>query len=120
MMTCQLNVKVFNHKGNSATDHLWLSDPLENHAFDEEMVSFYADGLSIFLNEEVDAYTIKAARNESALVDLVVNRVTPGFQVGENGTTYYGTDPKSLGRDETSLLASMCCLWHNHHAQEGI
>ncbi len=57
------------------------------------MVSFYADGLSISLNEAGDEYTIKAARNESGLVDLVFKRVTPGFQVGKNGTTYFGTDP---------------------------
>ncbi|QKX53206.1 uncharacterized protein TRUGW13939_00282 [Talaromyces rugulosus] len=95
MTTCQLNVKIFNHRGASAADHLWLSDPLENHGFDEEMISFYADGVSVSLNEEGDAYIIKSARNESALIDLVVKRATPGFQVGENGTTYYGTDPQN-------------------------
>jgi hypothetical protein len=58
------------------------------------MVSFYADGLSISLNELGDEYSIKAARNESALVDLVVKRTAPGFQVGENGTSYFGTDPE--------------------------
>lgn len=59
------------------------------------MVSFYADGLSISLNEEGDEYTIKAARNESGLIDLVFKRVNPGFQVGVNGTSYFGTDPKN-------------------------
>lgn len=93
VITCQLNVKIFNHRGDGATDHLWLSDPLENHGFDEGMTSFYADGLLIDLNEEGDAYTIKAARNESALIELTMKRVAPGFQVGENGTTYFGTDP---------------------------
>jgi hypothetical protein len=58
------------------------------------MLSFYADGLSISLNEEGDEYSFKAARNESGLVDLVFKRVTPGFQVGEDGTTYFGTDPE--------------------------
>ena len=57
------------------------------------MLSFYADGLSISLNEEGDEYRIRSVRNESALLDLVFKRVTPGFQVGQNGTTYYGTDP---------------------------
>lgn len=84
---------MFNHKGPKQSDHLWLSDALENYGFDEEMVSFYADGLSIALNEAGDEYTIKAARNESGLVNLVFKRAAPGFQVGENGTTYYGTDP---------------------------
>lgn len=58
------------------------------------MVSFYADGASISLSEQGDEYSFKAARNESGLVDLVFRRVTPGFQVGKNGTTYYGTDPE--------------------------
>ena len=57
------------------------------------MTSFYADGVSISLNEPGDEYTFKAARNESALLDLVFKRTTPGFQVGENGTSYFGTDP---------------------------
>ena len=93
MTTCQLNVKVFKHY--SETEHLWLSDPLKNHCFDEEMLSFYADGLSISLNEAGDEYSIKAARNDSALIDLVVKRVTPGFHAGKDGTTYYGTDPEN-------------------------
>lgn len=90
--TCQLNVKVWFHKGETSEDHLWLSDPLENHGFDEQQLSFYADGVSVSLNEAGDEYSIKAARNESALVDLVFKRNAPGFQVGENGTTLFGTD----------------------------
>jgi hypothetical protein len=59
------------------------------------MYSFYADGLSFDLNEAGDEYTIKAARNESGLVDLVFKRSAPGFQVGENGTSYFGPDPEN-------------------------
>ena len=59
------------------------------------MVSFYADGLAITLNEAGDEFSFKAARNESAIIDLVFKRMAPGFQVGENGTTYYGTDPEN-------------------------
>ncbi|KAG9234948.1 oxidative stress survival, Svf1-like protein [Amylocarpus encephaloides] len=97
MTTCQLNVKLFDHKetGDPAVDHLWLSDPLENHGFDDDMKSFYADGVSIALNEAGDEIAFKSARNELGLINLVFKRVTPGFQVGENGTTYYGTDPEN-------------------------
>ncbi|PQE31355.1 survival factor 1 protein [Rutstroemia sp. NJR-2017a WRK4] len=89
--TCQLNVKVFNHKGS---EHLWLSDPLENYGFENDNTCFYADGLHIALNEAGDEYTIKSARSESGLVNLVLKRSSPGFQVGKDGTSYYGTDPK--------------------------
>ncbi|KAL3471664.1 survival factor 1 [Aspergillus californicus] len=90
MVTCQLNVKIFNHNGPK--NHLWNSDPLQNHCFTEDMNTLFADDLSIALNEAGDAYEIKSARNESALIHLVVNRAAPGFQVGQDGTTYYGTD----------------------------
>ncbi|KAL2871668.1 survival factor 1 family protein [Aspergillus lucknowensis] len=89
MVTCQLNVKIFNHNGK---EHLWNSDPLENHCFTEDMNTLFADNLSIALNAEGDAYEIKSARNEAALIDLVVKRTAPGFQIGEDGTTYFGTD----------------------------
>jgi hypothetical protein len=45
------------------------------------------------LNEAGDEYSIKAARNDSGILDIVFKRMSPGFQVGENGTSYYGTDP---------------------------
>lgn len=44
------------------------------------------------LNEEGDTYTIKSAAHESCIVNLTVTRKSPGFQIGEDGTSYYGTD----------------------------
>lgn len=46
------------------------------------------------LNEEGSAYTIKSVVNEASIVNLTVTRAAPGFQVGKDGKTYYGTDPK--------------------------
>lgn len=46
------------------------------------------------LNEEGNAYTIKSVVNEASIVNLTVTRTAPGFQVGKDGKTYYGTDPK--------------------------
>ncbi|KAL2826379.1 oxidative stress survival, Svf1-like protein [Aspergillus pseudoustus] len=89
MVTCQLNVKIWNHNGK---EHLWNSDPLENHCFTEDMNTLFADNLSFALNADGDAYEIKSARNEEALIDIVVKRTAPGFQVGKDGTTLYGTD----------------------------
>ncbi|KAL4783794.1 oxidative stress survival, Svf1-like protein [Aspergillus varians] len=89
MVTCQLNVKIWNHIGK---EHLWNTDPLENHFFTEDMTTLFADNLSVALNAAGDAYEIKSARNDDALIDVVVKRIGPGFQVGQDGTTYYGTD----------------------------
>jgi len=33
--------------------------------------------------------------NQKALVDLTIKRTAPGFQIGRDGRSYYGTDPKA-------------------------
>ena len=45
------------------------------------------------LNEAGDAYIIKSARNEQCIVNVTIKRASPGFQVGKDGTTNFGTDP---------------------------
>lgn len=91
--TCQFNTKIYGQGG--AKDHLWCSDPLHNYGFDDEKVSFYADNVAISLNEAGTEYSIKSAINENCIVNLTVQRISPGFQAGKNGTSYYGTDPKN-------------------------
>lgn len=44
------------------------------------------------LNAEGDTYTIKSVVNPETIVNLTVKRVAPGFQVGEDGTSYFGPD----------------------------
>lgn len=63
--------------------------------FDEKMLSFGADNMTITLNEEGDAYTIKSTVNPDSIVDLKFTRKAPGFTVGKDGTSYFGTDPKN-------------------------
>jgi hypothetical protein len=41
------------------------------------------------------AYTIRSSINKTSIVDLKFTRAAPGFQVGRNGTTYFGTDPSN-------------------------
>lgn len=89
--TCQFNTKIYSLDGSSP--HLWHSDPLNNHLFDPDMYSFGADNLALTLNEAGDAYTIKSAVNENSLVNLTFTRKAPGVVIGENGTSYFGTDP---------------------------
>ncbi|KAL4887484.1 oxidative stress survival, Svf1-like protein [Aspergillus karnatakaensis] len=91
--TAQFNCKIF----NTARDgpNLWFSDPIYNHMFDESMLSFVGDDISLALNEAGDAYTFKSAVNEGCLVDLTFTRAAPGFAIGKDGTTYFGTDPEN-------------------------
>ena len=56
------------------------------------MLSFHADGCAVTLNPAGDSYTVKSVVNEESIVNLTVTRTTPGFQVGKDGTSYFGTD----------------------------
>ncbi|KAJ6074084.1 uncharacterized protein N7446_001861 [Penicillium canescens] len=87
------NVKIFDLSGKG--DNKWFSDPLHNFMFDEHMLSFGADNLSLTLNEEGNAYHIKSTVNDGSIVDLKFTQSAPGFVVGKDGTSYFGTDPKN-------------------------
>jgi len=91
--TCQFNSKIYSADGKPP--HLWCSDPLENYGFDDENLSFYADSVALTLNEDGNSYSIKSAVNENSIVNLTVTRVTPGFLVGKDGKSYFGTDPEN-------------------------
>lgn len=91
--TCQFNTKIFYPDGK--TPHLWSSDALDNPDFDAEKLSFHADGCAVTLNSEANSYTIKSVTNEESIVNLTVTQKSPGFHVGQDGKTYFGTDPKN-------------------------
>lgn len=91
--TCQFNTKVFYPDGK--TPNLWSSDPLSNYGFDDQKLSYYADGCAVTLNEDGMSYSIKSATNEASIVNLTVTQTAPGFQVGRDGKTYFGTDLKN-------------------------
>ncbi|KAK2825714.1 putative cell survival pathways protein [Arthroderma sp. PD_2] len=89
--TCQFNCKVFST--DPEKPHLWASDPVQNHLFDENMLSFGGDNVAVTLNEEGTAYTIKSAINEDSLVNVTLTRTAPGFVAGKDGISTFGTDP---------------------------
>lgn len=91
--TCQFNTKIYDHDGPGK--HQWCSDPLSNHGFDEPRTGFYADNVSVSLSEDGTTYTIKSAVNDDNICNLTVKRAAPGFMAGENGTSFFGTDPKN-------------------------
>ena len=72
---------------------MWCSDPLNDFGFDEEQLSFFADNVAISLSEDGTSYSVKSAVNESSIVNISITRTSPGFQVGKDGTSYFGTDP---------------------------
>lgn len=45
------------------------------------------------LSEDGKSYIIKSTTNKGANVDLKFTQITPGFVVGKNGTSTFGTDP---------------------------
>ena len=75
------------------TPPLWSSDALNQAEFDSEKLSFHADGCAIILNEIGDSYTVKSVVNEESIVNLAITRTAPGFHVGKDGNSYFGTDP---------------------------
>jgi hypothetical protein len=89
--TCQFNVKIF--YPDHATPNLWSSDELKNFEFDEGKFScFNGENMAVTLSEDGKEFRIKSMTNLHSIVDITFTRVGGGFVVGENGTTYYGTD----------------------------
>ncbi|KAL9640309.1 MAG: hypothetical protein Q9164_000359 [Protoblastenia rupestris] len=89
--TCQFNTKI--HYPDGKTPPLWSSDALDQADFDADKLSFHADGCAVTLAEAGDSYTIKSVVNEESIVNLTVSRTAPGFHVGRDGKSYFGTDP---------------------------
>ena len=95
--TCQFNCKIFYPKSENGPQkpNLWSSDPLKNVDISDDGLNFYADNVAFELSEDGTTYTIKSMTNEASIVNLTVKRTAPGFQVGKDGRSYFGTDPKA-------------------------
>lgn len=106
--TAHFNTKIFNLKGDGP--HLWHSDPLSNFMFDEHMLCFGADNLTITLNEAGDAYHIKSTVNQDSVVDLKFTRKAPGFVIGKDGTSYFGTDPQNPWGSMSHAFWARCAV----------
>jgi hypothetical protein len=92
--TCQWNTKIFYPKSENKPI-LWSSDPLTGLDISEDKLNFYADNCAIELSEDGNSYAVKSLTNEKSIVNVNVTRVAPGFQVGTDGYTHFGTDPKA-------------------------
>lgn len=92
--TCQFNCKIF-YPESENKPNLWSSDPLKNVDISEDKLNFYADNVAFELSADGTSYSLKSMTNEASIVNLTIKRIAPGFQVGNDGKTYFGTDPKS-------------------------
>jgi len=90
--TAQFNTKIF--YPDRSTSHLWSSDPLEQYGFDQSKHNFHARGCSVDLSADGKTYTVKSTTNKKSVVDIKVSRIAPGFVVGKNGTSTFGTNPQ--------------------------
>jgi len=88
--TCQFNSKIF--YPDAIKPNLWCSDQLSDIEFSEDKVNFYATDCAIELSEDGTTFVIKSMTNQKAIVNITVTRIAPGFQVGTDGKTYFGTD----------------------------
>lgn len=91
--TAQFNTKIF--YPDRKTPNLWSSDPLDKVSFENDKLDFHAQGCSVQLSDDGKTYTIKSQTNKKSIVDLKVTQIAPGFVVGENGTSFFGTDAKN-------------------------
>jgi len=72
---------------------LWSSDQLTGVDISDDKFNFYADNLAFELSEDGTEYTLKSMTNQNSLVNLTVKKAAPGFTVGVDGKSTYGTNP---------------------------
>lgn len=84
----QFTFRIFNSREGEGGLNRWTSTKLEN--FRIEGPNFYADDLSVELDEDNKIYRFKSNVNEKSRVDLSFTRLTPGCKVGDDPSTYYG------------------------------
>lgn len=87
-MTTQFNVKVFYPDGKI----VWSAATLVDHVFSENMRDFYAENFSLSLSEDGKEFTIKSVADADVMVDVKITNVAPGFKIGKDGMTKFGTD----------------------------
>lgn len=96
--TGTVNVKLFNEE--TGKSHVWDTDELKSWSFSEDGFNFKGDYSSADLSDDGTSYTLHTKNDRVGVAaDLVFTQAAPGFKVGADGTSYYGTDPaKPWGR----------------------
>jgi len=89
--TAQFNTRIFFPDDKPI---LFSSDPLEKYGFDADKINFHAQGCKVELSQDGKTYHINSTTNKKSVVDLKFTQTAPGFVVGKNGFSTFGTDPK--------------------------
>ncbi|GAB7338681.1 hypothetical protein MBLNU457_5406t1 [Dothideomycetes sp. NU457] len=89
--TAQFNTRIFFPDNKPI---LFSSDPLEKYGVDKSKLNFHAQGCKVDLSEDGKTYAINSTTNKKSVVDLKFTQTAPGFVVGKNGFSTFGTDPK--------------------------
>lgn len=74
------------------TKLVWSTRAVENQYFHNEQYCFYANSLAIELSEDGKSFSIKSLVDPDIAVDLKFTSIAPGFKIGKDGRTVYGTD----------------------------
>jgi len=96
--TAQFNAKIYYPKADKK-EHLWASDNISHFTFSPDKYDIKSDNCSMELSEDGKTYIIKSTMSKKCTVNLKITQTVPGFVVGKNGTSNFGTDPaKPWGR----------------------
>ena len=71
------------------------------------------------MGEDGKSYVIKSSTNKKSVVDVKFTQTAPGFVVGRDGTSYFGTDPKKPWGRMIHKFWPMCQVEGHFLTQEG-
>ncbi|KAK9474198.1 oxidative stress survival, Svf1-like protein [Dipodascopsis tothii] len=74
-------------------ESVWTSTHLNDFSIkDDRKVDFSADDLKITLSKDLKEYTIVSNVNKESQIDIKIAQEAPGFKIGPDGLTKYGTE----------------------------
>jgi len=89
--TATVNVKIFPKQAGEKVV-LWNTDELKSWSWSDDKADFKGEYSSATISADGTSYHLKT-QNKQVSADLTFTQAAPGFKVGENGTTTFGTDP---------------------------
>lgn len=92
--TAQVTCRVFHPSDPSK--HGWVSVNLSEFSIrSDDRTSFNAPGVFVKLNKDQTIYNVSInLKDQKTFVELTFERTCPGLKFGEDGETFFGTDPK--------------------------
>ncbi|KAK9322412.1 oxidative stress survival, Svf1-like protein [Lipomyces orientalis] len=88
--TAQFTCRIYHP--DKPEESVWTSTNLTDFAVGADKTSFNAKHLSVVLSEDLTTYKINSSVNDKSIIDIAVVREAPGFKIGKDGMTRFGTD----------------------------